>query len=162
MITQSQLKELLDYDPETGVFRCKVSRGKRRAGAIAGSPDKDGYILLSIYKKPYKAHRLAFLYMVGKFPKNYTDHINGIVNDNRWENLREATSSQNSCNRRRMRGKESGLKGVTWHKKSKKWEARVVLNGKHNYIGLFVDKNIAVKAVKDLRDKLHGDFARQE
>ena len=89
MITQERLKELLHYDPETGVFTWKVDKGTRaRAGQEAGCLNGvSGYIDISIDKKLEKAHRLSFLYMDGSMPPEHTDHINGIRNDNRPQNL---------------------------------------------------------------------------
>ncbi len=83
MITQQRLKELLIYDPDSGHFINKVSRGRGgKIGAIAGSPDKDGYIIIGIDRKSYKAHRLAFLYMEGYMPTK-VDHDNRIPYDNK-------------------------------------------------------------------------------
>ena len=125
MITQSQLKELLHYDPETGVFtRLKSTTSNARICDIAGYKKQDGYLLIGINIKQYFAHRLAFLYMTGKFPQKQIDHINTIRDDNRWSNLREANNQQNSYNQTKYKNNKSGFKGVCWHKNKKKWQAR--------------------------------------
>lgn len=87
MITQQRLKELFEYTPDTGLFIRKIRVGNQIAGNIAGSLKKDGYVYIKIDSKPYKAHRLAFLYMEGYMPEE-VDHINRDCSDNRWCNLR--------------------------------------------------------------------------
>ena len=91
MITQSELKELLNYDPATGVFTWLVSRGRVKASSVAGHVHSRGYIVIMVDGRRHLAHRLAFVYMTGTFPDDQVDHINEIKADNRWINLREAT-----------------------------------------------------------------------
>jgi len=111
MITQQELKELLHYNPETGIFtrKTKVNRNKV-IGSIAGTTDFHGYVAIAIDGKKYKAHRLAWLYMYGKFPDNCIDHINNITTDNRIVNLRDATLSQNQCNKKINVNNSSGVR----------------------------------------------------
>src|SRR5690349_15052213 len=99
-LTQQYLKEILHYDPETGVFIWYTSRGHCKAGNVAGSLNL-GYILIGICNFKYQAHRLAWLYMTGEWPTFEIDHKNGVSSDNRWENLREATRIINGQNRRK-------------------------------------------------------------
>lgn len=102
MLTQDRLKELMRYDEETGILTRRVSTSSNaRAGDIAGSKDKDGYLVIRIDKKLYRAHRLAFLYVYGRFPEEFTDHINGIRDDNRISNLREVTRQENMQNQKK-------------------------------------------------------------
>uniref|UniRef100_A0AAU8GJY0 HNH endonuclease motif-containing protein n=1 Tax=Salmonella phage PMBT31 TaxID=3153514 RepID=A0AAU8GJY0_9CAUD len=108
MITQELLKELFEYNPDTGDFIRKVSKGRAKAGTIAGSPDKDGYIFIGINRKRYAAHRLAFLYMEGYIP-DLVHHLNNIRKDNRWCNLKDATSQEN--NRNKVAQSNSGYLG---------------------------------------------------
>src|SRR5436190_23425691 len=103
MLTQEKLKEVLDYDPETGLFTSRVSRGGRPASARAGCVTTKGYIKLSLCQKRYYAHRLAWLYVYGEWPSKQIDHINCVTDDNRIANLREATSAQNITNSRARR-----------------------------------------------------------
>ena len=99
-ITQEYLKEILTYDPSTGIFIWKKRmNGFVAEGTIAGNKKDNGYVQLRIKKKSYLAHRLVFLYMIGSFPKNETDHINRIRNDNRWCNLRDVTHFENQHNK---------------------------------------------------------------
>ena len=99
MSTQKKLKEMLHYNPETGVFARKISRGNTKAGPIAGSKDKKGYIRVLFNGRRERLNRLAFLYMNGEFPKGQAAHENGIKDDNRWENLRDLTNEENASNR---------------------------------------------------------------
>ena len=140
MITQDNLKEILLYDPKTGVWIWNHS------GKVAGNVQKNGYRYIKIHKKLYQSSRLAHLYMTGNEPEHIIDHINGLTNDDRWENLREATLSQNQFNRRIGQNNKSGIKGVFWDKRSQRWVARLRKHGKTIYTGFFVDKNDAIAA----------------
>lgn len=97
MITQNTLKELFDYNPDTGLFTWKVAKARRiKAGDVAGNLNNTGYIHIRVDGKNYQAHRLAWLYTHGKFPDNCIDHINGIKDDNRISNLRDVTTQENN------------------------------------------------------------------
>ena len=113
-LTQEELKELLHYDPDTGVFTWKKGRqGRIKKGGIAGNEDQSGYCKIVVKGKRYGAHRLAFLYMEGYFPEHQVDHINRDRGDNRWVNLREATHTCNMRNCSRSKNKKHDLpKGV--------------------------------------------------
>tara|TARA_R110002126_G_C10195847_1_gene476394 strand:- start:25 stop:531 length:507 start_codon:yes stop_codon:yes gene_type:complete len=113
-VSQDRLKELLNYDPITGIFtRIKRSSNNDVIGKSVGSSDcSKGYLRISIDGVRYKAHRLAYLYMTGDWPLEVVDHINGVKHDNRWCNLRPATLSQNGSNRSVVRNK-LGLRGVS-------------------------------------------------
>lgn len=114
MLTQDRLKELFSYNEKTGIFTRLVSIGRRgKVGNIAGSKNWDGYLLICIDNKNYAAHRLAWMYTYGSFPK-ITDHINGIRDDNRISNLREVTMRENLQNRKKQERQYSSLPtGVT-------------------------------------------------
>ena len=156
MLTQSRLKELLRYKPDTGNFFWRVKRGRMAAGQEAGCIRSDGYITIRLDGVYYLAHRLAFLYMTGAFPKEHADHRNTIKGDNRWPNLREANKSQNAANTHAPRVNSSGMKGVGWHKKGGKW--RAVLNKKH--LGYFDTKEGAAAAYLKAAQETFGEFAR--
>lgn len=160
MITQQELKELLHYNPETGIFtrKTKVNRNKV-IGSIAGTTDFHGYVAITIDGKKYKAHRLAWLYMYGKFPDNCIDHINNITTDNRIVNLRDATLSQNQCNKKINVNNSSGVKGVSWHKKMKKWRVRLYVNQKETNFGFFDDLELAQLVAEEARVKYHKQYA---
>src|SRR5882724_4870795 len=98
MITQKRLKELLVYEPDTGLFRWRIKHGKVHVGQIAGTKSPRGHITLHLDYKYYKAHRLAWLYMMGKFPKHQIDHKDCNPGNNIFINLREASNSQNHMN----------------------------------------------------------------
>src|SRR6266446_8705973 len=108
------LKKNIKYDPVTGHFTwIKKRKGRNHAiGSKAGYTDAYGYLTIGINYKIYKAHRLAWLYMTGKWPKNFIDHINRDPSDNRWENLREATRSQNQINSKVPSSSKLGIKGI--------------------------------------------------
>ena len=99
MLTQHRLKELLRYDESSGIFTWIPKKRDYRSQYLAGGKTTNGYITIGIDNKHYLAHRLAYLYIIGSFPEKQIDHINGVRSDNRWLNLRQATPSQNNCNR---------------------------------------------------------------
>lgn len=156
MITQERLKELLNYSPETGLFTWKVNKGSRgKVGAIAGNKNKiTGYVLIVIDTKSHLAHRLAFLYMAGSLPSIHTDHINGVRDDNKWDNLREVTAEQNHRNRRKHKSNTSGVTGIRWSKASNKWLAEIRFNYVLRHLGLFTDRFDAICARKSAELRL--------
>jgi hypothetical protein len=148
------IKEILHYDPETGVFTWKISRGRVRAGEIAGYIHKtDGYRRIGAEEWGLKkASRLAFLYMTGNWPENQIDHINGVRSDDRWSNLRNATHGEN------LRNGNKRLMNV--HKNNKGWSVRVYVNKKaHTKYFRHDQYQDAVAYAQELRTTLHGEFA---
>ena len=120
-LTQERLKELLDYNPDTGVFTRRVSVQGCKAGDIAGCLNGKGYRRISVDSKVYVASRLAFLYMGGYLPEYDVDHINRIRDDNKWSNLRHVSRQCNMRNGSRRSTNTSGITGVCWCKQYKKW-----------------------------------------
>ena len=152
MLTQERLKELLHYNPDTGVFIWRISRRGVKQGKIAGSISSDGYLFIGIDCRLYRAHRLAWLYITGEFPRHQIDHINHDRDDNRICNLRDVSMGENSRNRRKDPRNTSGHTGVYWLKAKKKWQASIKNRGKHYHFGWFCDiedaKAASKKAVK--------------
>ena len=163
MLTQSRLKELMHYNPDTGVFTWLKSRGGGvKAGDIAGVLHHSGYVLIRTGGKVYLAHRLAWLYKAGCWPADMVDHINRNKADNRWCNLREATRSQNAQNAGLQENNTSGVRGVHWNKREGKWCVRCMLGGKRYSFGLYDDLKTAAAVAADARKKLYGEFASCE
>lgn len=152
MITQADLKRQLHYDPETGLFtRLTCTSNKSLIGRVAGGPTKNEhgkpYIRIWLNRKHHKAHRLAHLYMNGKFP-NQTDHEDGDGTNNKWENIsREVDNIENSKNARLQSNNTSGFCGVSWNTKRQEWRASIKTDGApEKYLGSFTDKQEAIKA----------------
>jgi hypothetical protein len=156
----ARLKELLVYDPESGVFTRRTGVKGAAAGSVAGSKRKNGYVCLCVDYVDYLAHRLAWFYMTGSWPKQYIDHANGNPSDNRWSNLREATQTQQNANTRKRKDNTSGVKGVKWHSKCHKWNANICVNGVQKSLGLFDDIDSAARAYASAAKSAFGDFAR--
>jgi len=135
-LTQKYLKEILEYNPNTGIFRWKVSRGGTKKGTVAGNKT-NGYIAIQINYIAYKAHRLAFLYMNGKFPIDEVDHKNRIRDDNTWDNIIDSTHWENQQNK--DTSSKSGIVGVTWEERSQRWISKITVSGKRIFLGQFKD-----------------------
>ena len=160
-ITQARLKELLDYDPETGVFTWRVTRSRVKRGDIAGYNQRSKsrvYCRISVDGKNHSAHRLAFLYVHGHTPP-LIDHKDNDSLNNRIENLRAATPSQNLANSRGWRSKKSSLKGAHFPKCGK-WMSTIMTGGERTYLGLFPAPEAAHNAYKQAAMERSGDFAR--
>ena len=149
-ITQKELKEVLHYDADSGVFTWLASRGNSvKVGAVAGCVDKvHGYMRIQINEKRYSAHRLAFLYQEGKLPPDEIDHINHSRDDNRFVNLRQVTRVENGRNKSIHSNNKSGFTGVYWDKAGNKWKAYININGKSKHLGRFTDMDDAIIARK--------------
>lgn len=159
-LTQEHLKEILHYDPETGNFTWINPPKQRpdRLHKIAGNIMNDGYWTITIDGKHRLAHRLAFLYMTGQWPKNLVDHINENKLDNRWQNLREANATQNIIHTGKQKSNTSGFKGVSWHPASNKWRARASYERKHYHLGMFVNIVDAFVAYSEFARDHFGEF----
>jgi hypothetical protein len=157
-ITQDYLKEILDYEPKTGVFVWRSCARPDKTGRKAGWFDAHGYNRIMINNKAYVAHRLAWLYVTGNWPKEYIDHINNNPADNRFCNLREATPRQNSANQGIRKRNLAGYKGVIKHRL--KWKAQFTHNYQTIYLGLFDTPEQAHAAYSEAAQQLNGQFAR--
>lgn len=164
-LTAERLREVLDYNPETGVFTRRITTGSRaKAGDVAGCEwtDRRGrkYLCIRLDGKLHRNHRLAWLWVHGKWPEHYIDHIDGDGLNNRLSNLRQATHSQNLCNRPKPASNSSGYKGVCWSKPAQKWQAQIFINGKAKYLGLYETAEDAHAAYQRAAPKYHGEFAQ--
>ena len=174
MISQEMLKALLTYEPETGVFRWKErppemfedgcgrynkERNCKRwnnqwADTEAGTTRPDGYKIITVKRRRYRSHHLAFLYVHGFLPGEL-DHIDNNPSNNRISNLREATRSQNMANSYNRRAN----RGVCWHRAAGKWEAHITINRKKHYLGLFRTQEEAAAARKAAAKEQFGEFS---
>jgi hypothetical protein len=165
-LTVERVRELLDYNQQTGIFTRKVRQNNRmKVGEVAGS-NNGGYVCLSVDGKTYKAHRLAWFYSFGSWPENVVDHINGKKDDNRLSNLRDVTHRHNAQNRTIPPKHSSiGLLGVTKDTrpkmKSAKYIAQININGKHEYIGRFDTPEEAHVAYLVMKNAYHAGFPAQ-
>jgi hypothetical protein len=161
-MTQNELKELINYDQDTGIFTWIKSRPGVHAGNQAGTINNYGYAVITVNKKLYRAHRLAWLYVYGINPKDQIDHINGNRSDNKITNLREVNNNQNQFNSKIRKDNTSGVKGVVWRPANKKWQARIRVNNISKSLGYFEDLELARLAISEARIKYHGIFARHK
>lgn len=151
-----RLRELLDYDPATGVFTWRLYRGRVAAGSVAGSLDRYGYRQIQIDGKLHLAHRLAWLYVYGEWPSGELDHADGSRDSNGINNLRPATRSQNNANAARRRDNKSGFKGVHFHGPRQRFIARV----QNRHLGYFDAAEEAAAAYKAEANATFGEFAK--
>lgn len=162
-ITAKKVRSIFLYDAVTGIFRYRYTRGPRApAGAIAGSLHHKGYRVLTINKRSYQAHRIAWLFYYGKFPKKQIDHINGVKDDNRIANLREASNSQNKKNTKVRSDNAIGVKGVSLRFRAGRpfYVVRIQVEGKRLHLGEFVDIGHAASVYWGAAQKYYGEFAR--
>ncbi|MFY0735623.1 HNH endonuclease signature motif containing protein [Aurantimonas sp. NFXS3] len=161
--TREEVLALLSYDPVTGIFRWKIEThghgGAIHPGDEAGTI-KDGYRHIILFGRQYRAQHLAWLIMTGEWPTGFDiDHENRSRDDNRWDNLREATRSQNNINSGPHRNNKSGRKGVSWRKDTQKWHARIVVDGRTLLLGDFHELQEAIAARDEAEKHHYGEFA---
>lgn len=154
------VRDYLRYDRKTGAFSYRERRGCRPAGEPCGKLTRYGYVMVTIKRRCYLAHRLAWFYEYGEWPTVSVDHINIDKTDNRIANLRLASGTQNNANTSLTCRNSSGYKGVTWHKQCGKWQAGIKVQGKTHHLGLFSDPTKAHQAYTDAAKRLFGEFAR--
>ena len=150
------LNSILEF--KDGVLYNKITRNSRSvkgtlAGAISGK-----YRLITIHGRPFLVHRIAYYMAHGTCP-DYLDHINNDRFDNRVENLRPVTPSQNQWNHALNKANTSGVKGLSWAKKCSKWLACIRYNGKNKNLGYFESKELGAEFLELARELLHGDYA---
>ena len=152
MLTVERLREVLHYDPETGIFMWRVALGRRaKVGSRAGRVDAQGYRQVRIDNESYREHRLAWLYAFSMWPQDQLDHVNGAKADNRITNLRECTHSENQQNKGVNIRNTSGATGVSLHTRSGKWRAFLG----RTYLGVFTSPEEAAEAYRIAKAKYH-------
>lgn len=155
-LTQAYLKSILHYDQESGLFTWGKNRDSTRIGAVAGTTNASGYVVITHKKRKYYAHRLAWLYVTGCWPADEIDHRDVNPSNNKWDNLREATHSQNHRNRKGIA--KHGYKGVT--QADNRWRAQIQVGGVRKHLGSFKTPEEAHEAYKAAAIHLSGSFAR--
>jgi hypothetical protein len=157
-LTSARLREVLDYDPDTGLFRWRITLpgrgGNVREGKIAGSLDTKGKRQIRIDGYMYFAHRLAFLWMLGRWPIGEVDHRDRDAANNVWENLREVSGSQNSMNRIYTRDLPTGVYRTAYGR----FYAAIEIEGRLRYLGIFPTPEEAHAAFVAVAREERGDF----
>lgn len=161
MLTAELLRQQLHYDPETGVLTRKVATGGRyraSVGSVAGAVcSESGYVMVSVFSKQYRAHRLAWLWMTGCWPAAEVDHVNGKRDDNRWSNLRDVPPTINRQNQRRaMSNSKTGLLGASWSERDQRFVARIKVGQKYRSLGGFDTAEAAHQAYLTAKRQLHS------
>jgi hypothetical protein len=157
MLSISELREILDYDPVTGIFRWKTRVAQRcHVGDIAGRIS-GGYRHFSIRGGNYRACRVAFAFVHGRWPRGQIDHVNRQPADDRIANLRECSHSENMRNM--LRKPRSGLKGAQY-KRPGYWQSMIRINGHPTYLGSFKSPELAHEAYARAAREHYGEFAR--
>lgn len=156
-LTANRLRELLSYNPETGVFVWRVWQNSRaKAGQVAGS--KSDYLRISIDYVDHLAQRLAWLYMTGEWPNGIIDHKDGNRFNNAWDNLRDTNTSINNRNRRTANSNSgTGILGVSYSKQRRKFVAQIKYGGKNRMIGRYETIEQAEAAYKDAKARYHTE-----
>ncbi len=160
-VPPEEVAKLLKYDPETGVLTWLVRPSIRvpKAGAVAGTVDRLGYVLVSIQYRRVRGHTLAWVLQTGAYPEREIDHINGVKDDNRWANLREVDRSGNMRNlRRARRDNHHGLLGVTSHTEGRTFTAEITISGVRKYLGSFGTKEAAAQAYQTAKSERDADL----
>lgn len=155
MLDAETLRARLNYDPATGIFTRRVSKGGKKAGEVAGSLHHSGYWHITMLGKTYTAHRLAWLYTHGEFPVGEIDHVNRVRTDNRLVNLREASRPSNMHNTGCNAANTSGFKGVSRNKRGK-WRATININARWVELASFNSPEEASAAYKGAKRVLRA------
>jgi hypothetical protein len=158
LATPERIREVVDYDQDTGLFTRKLAKVGFPVGRQMGSINRDGYSIFMIDYRLYAAHRVAWVWMTGRWPTHQVDHINGQRADNRWVNLREATQSQNLMNCKRQSRNTSGYKGVFLD--NGRWRSVIQFEKKTKYLGSYSTPQEAHEAYCKAAREQCGAFAR--
>lgn len=156
MLTRERLTDLLEYLPETGQWVSRVKRGRFPAGTVAGYSDRENYIIIMIDYVRYRAHRLTWFLFHGEMPSQQIDHIDRNPRNNRIENLREASPTENGQNKVRARSDStSKLIGVSLDKRRGEWRARITVGRREHHLGYFATKEEASAAYWKAKPIMH-------
>jgi hypothetical protein len=156
---QEKLKELFEYNDGNLIWKIQKA-GNVRVGCVAGYTSKAGYVIITIDKKRYLVHRLVWLWFNGILPDSDIDHINRNKSDNRIENLRLASPSENGGNQDLSVRNKSGYKGVSWCKRLCKWKVKIKVRGKSIHLGYFNDILEASESYNTAAIKHFNEFAK--
>lgn len=170
-ITPEMLRQLLRYEPETGMLYWKprplnmfpnerMGRiwNTRFAGKEAGAMMTTGYSLIRLWMKPFLAHRIIWMLEYGAWPTGEIDHIDGVRNNNALVNLRDVSHHENTKNLRPRSGTTSGVNGVRFDEKSKRWNSYICLDGKSKFLGSFPN----LEEAADVRAKANKKYGFHE
>ncbi|MES1989258.1 MAG: HNH endonuclease signature motif containing protein [Pseudomonadota bacterium] len=154
--TADEAKKVISYNPITGIFTrlvpcCNHKTIMKKLGA-----DNHGYLIILLLGKRVRAHRLAYLIMTGDWPDGILDHANGVCSDNRWENIRFATYSQNHMNKKSKRGL-SGYRGVV-KARNGNWQAKLTVNKIVHSLGVYECPKAASDVVEAFAKEKFGKF----
>lgn len=160
-VSHGRLRHVLDYNPDTGIFRWKHPTSKKfKAGDVAGTAHTKGYVSIVVDRKAYLAHRLAWLWMTGGWPEDQLDHRDLDRSNNAFANLRVAGACGNQANTGLSRNNTSGFKGVHWNKRKQRWAVEIDCQRERHFLGYFTNKEAAAAAYAEAAQRLHGEFAR--
>lgn len=160
MITAQHLRNLLKYDPETGIMTWRIASGRVKAGTQITCTDSRGYVVVRVDGALQRVHRLAWLYVHGISP-SVIDHVNGNPGDNRIINLRECSIRQNTMNRSIQSNNTSGHVGVCFCKRRRKFRATITEDGKQISLGYFDTAVEASIAYKSRAKQVFGEFYKE-
>lgn len=150
------LRSYLKYDPISGKL---IRLTGSKAGKETGSLNPDGYVYVRLAGKQYIAHRIIWKIVTGKDPVAYLDHIDKNRSNNRWDNLREASLSDNAKNTKIRADNTSGVRGARWHKAAGKFVAEISVNGARKHLGVFETLEQAAEAYDEATKIFHGEFS---
>tara|TARA_R110000822_G_scaffold5655_5_gene24253 strand:- start:1129 stop:1614 length:486 start_codon:yes stop_codon:yes gene_type:complete len=160
-MNKEMVRELFEYRDDQLYWRSS-GKGRSNISKPAGVVRPRGHREIEVKGKEYKAHRLIWLYVNGKFPDNHIDHIDGDPSNNRIENLRDVTRQENNKNKRKPRTNKSGHMGVCWHKASDKWRAHIKVDGVLKHLGLFnvLEDAVAARQAASVKHGFHANHGR--
>jgi hypothetical protein len=156
-ISKELLNEIFHYEDGNLIWKKKIAKNIT-LNKVAGRTIHHGYKMIGLYGRAYMSHRLIFMFHYGYFPKE-VDHIDGNKSNNKIDNLRPATHSQNLKNQKLRTNNVSGCKNVGWSKREQKWRVRLTVNYKEKHIGYFLDRELADLVAIEATNLYHGKFS---